>query len=434
MGDRASNEVKRPRPQQIEEEHAELAPLHLTAHPTLPLPLLALSVAQSLLGMCVFVQLCGTQGAAQFPFVRLPPRVRRPFAGAPLHNMSLTHAELLRVLGCGFKGKLVRLLSLGTGHYFEPDRNWRTCHKLMNCKVRRVAAKLMHSVAAAVGNKVGQEAEELCASGQYATAVVALKLAVDLGHLPSRALLAYIIQQGRVGVAEDSAISMMKSIELVEEGARLGCHHCQGMMAFCHMIGYGCVRDEVRSLELARESAEKGSRYGQFYLGYSFEKGRQGLDALDPFSCFRKKGPKIKQDVAEAARLYRLAAAQGHDIAQNNLACMLADGRGVAQDTAESARLYRLAAAQGNQAAQVELGVLFMEGKVFQRDDAEAVRLFRLSAAQNDHGAQYLMGQMVEQGRGAALDMAEAIRWYRLAGAQRNKGANEALRRLNAFP
>jgi TPR repeat protein len=431
MGDRASKGVKRPRPPQGEENHVEPAPLHLTAHPTLPLPLLALSVVQSLLGMSVSVQLCDAQGAAQFPFVRLPPRVCHPFAGAPVHNMSLTHLERLRVVGCGLKGKLVRLLSLGTGCYLEPDRNWRACHKLMNFKVRRVAAKLMHSLAAAVGSKVGKDAEELCASGQYATAVVALKLAVDLGHLPSRALMAYVIQQGRAGVAEDCN-SMIKSIELVEEGARLGCHHCQGVMAFCYRIGYGCVRDEVRSLELARESSGKGSRYGQFYLGYLLEKGRQGLDALDPFSYFREKGPKIKQDVPEAARLYRLAAAQGHDIAQNNLAVMLADGRGVAQDTAESVRLYRLAAAQGNQAAQVELGICFKKGQGVQRDDAEAVRLFRLAAAQKDHGAQYLMGQMVENGRGIAQNTAEAIEWYRLAGAQHNKGANEALRRLNA--
>ena len=65
--------------------------------------------------------------------------------------MSLTHGERLRVVGCGLTGKLVRLLSLGTGCYFEPDR--RACHKLMYCKVGRLAAKLMHSLAAGVGNK-----------------------------------------------------------------------------------------------------------------------------------------------------------------------------------------------------------------------------------------------------------------------------------------
>ena len=115
MSRRANEGVKRPRQQHGKEEKNDVqpAPLHLMAHPTMPLPLL--SVAQSLLGMCVLAQLCDAQGAALFPFVRLPPRVRRPFAGAPVHDMSLTHGERLRVVGCALTGKLVRLLLLGTG-------------------------------------------------------------------------------------------------------------------------------------------------------------------------------------------------------------------------------------------------------------------------------------------------------------------------------
>ncbi len=65
MSRRASKSVKRPRQQQGEEEDAQPAPLHLTAHPTLPLPLL--SVAQSLLGMCVWAQLCDAQGGKALP-------------------------------------------------------------------------------------------------------------------------------------------------------------------------------------------------------------------------------------------------------------------------------------------------------------------------------------------------------------------------------
>ena len=288
MSRRASKGVKRPRQQQGEEEDAQPAPLHLTAHPTLPLPLL--SVAQSLLGMCVSAQLCDAQGAALFPFVRLPPRVRLPLAGAPVHDMSLTHGERLRVVGCALTGKLVRLLSLGTGCHFEPDRNRRACHKLMHFKVRRVAAKLMHSLAAAVGNKVGKEAEELCASGQCAAAMVALKLAVDLGHLPSRALNAWMLIRGREDVAQDC----YTAFELVEEGPRLGCHHRQGVMSWCYFDGFGCVRDVARSLELARESPGKGSRYGQLVLGQLYEFGRAG----------------VALNYAQALVLCRLAAAQ----------------------------------------------------------------------------------------------------------------------------
>ena len=104
----------------------------------------------------------------------------------------------------------------------------------------------MHSFSAAVGNKVGKEAEELCASGRYAAAAVALKLAVDLWHLPSRALMARMLIDGREGVAQDRN----RAFELVEEGARLGCHHCLGVMTECYLCGYGCLRDVARSMEL----------------------------------------------------------------------------------------------------------------------------------------------------------------------------------------
>ena len=59
-------------------------------------------------------------------------------------------------------------------------------------------------------------------------------------------------------------------------------------------------------------------------------------------------GRGVAQDYAEAVRLYRLAADQGHTDAQNNLGLMLYNGEGVTQDYAEAARLYRLAAAHGH--------------------------------------------------------------------------------------
>ena len=46
-----------------------------------------------------------------------------------VHDMSLKHAERLHVVACALTGKLVRLLSLGTGCHFEPERNRHACHK-----------------------------------------------------------------------------------------------------------------------------------------------------------------------------------------------------------------------------------------------------------------------------------------------------------------
>jgi TPR repeat protein len=64
------------------------------------------------------------------------------------------------------------------------------------------------------------------------------------------------------------------------------------------------------------------------------------------------------QDYAEAVRLYRLAAAQGHAAAQVNLGYMFQNGQGVARNRAEAIRWYRLAAAQGHAAAHNNLRLL----------------------------------------------------------------------------
>ena len=65
-------------------------------------------------------------------------------------------------------------------------------------------------------------------------------------------------------------------------------------------------------------------------------------------------GDGVEQDYAEAVRLYRLAAAQGHADAQGNLGHMFQHGR-VAKNRAEAIRWFRLAAAQGYAQAKARL-------------------------------------------------------------------------------
>ena len=166
----------------------------------------------------------------------------------------------------------------------------------------------------------------------------------------------------------------------MEEGARLGCHHCQGVMAMCYWWGDGCEVDEERTLESSRESSGKGSRYGQFALGRFYEDGQGG----------------VAEDYAQALALYRLAAAQNLDEAQYRLGYMYDQGQGVAQDRAEALRWYQLAAAQGHSDA-----------------------LLMVAACH-------------EFGRGVRENEAEAIRWYRRAQAAGDPEAADALRRLRA--
>jgi len=355
--------------ERIEEEDAQSS-MQMASGSAAELPPMLLALVKAHFDTLVWLQLCNPQGVALFSFVRLPPRVPRPFAGAPVYDMSLTHAERLSVVGCGFNGKLVRLLSLGVGRHFEPQSNWGACHLMMQSIARRVAAGL----AAAVRDKVAKEAEEICASGQCAAAVVPLQRAIAFGDLPSRALMAWLLINGREGVAQDRN----RAFELAQEGARVGCHHYQGVMAYCYLNGCGCERDSARSLELARESSANGSRYGQFTLGWLHAEGRGGL----------------AMDGAKAFPLFRLAALQGLDAAEFDVGCCYLYGDSVAQDYAEALRLFHLAAAQGHADALYKVAHFHRYGHSVPLDVAEAVRWYRRAQAAGHPNAAHMASRL----------------------------------------
>ena len=203
----------------------------------------------------------------------------------------------------------------------------------------------------------------MLAAGQHAAAAAQLQRAIALGHLRSRALNAWLLIEGREGIAMD----MKAAVELVEEGARLGCHQCQGVLAYCYftvctsmvngepiLIG----NDDPRVLDLALASSEKGSRYGQYVLG------------------------ELNDDDTQALAFFRLAAEQNLDRAQirlgSNLYC---NGFGPSADHAEALRWFQLAAAQGNPGALFYVGYMHERGEGVQADEAEAIRWYRRAAA-----------------------------------------------------
>jgi len=214
-------------------------------------------------------------------------------------------------------------------------------------------------------------------AGQYAAAVVQLQCAIDLGHLPSLALKAWLHIYGREGVALDHEAAL----KLAEEGARLGCHHCQGVMANCYFEGWGCEKDYARSLELARESSGRGSRYGQHTLGELHHWGRGGL----------------AEDFPQALMFYMDAAVQGLD------------------------------------QAQVEIGEFFFEGDtIVPQDYVESLRWYQLAAAQGHPDALYSVAHFHAHGLGVRKSKAAAIRWYKRAQAAGHEFAADELQSLRA--
>ena len=297
-----------------------------------------------------------------------PTMLLHPFAYAPIYDMLLPYEEWLCLVACGYKRMLIQLLSLGVGRNFDPQMNWRTCQKTIQSIARRVTAGL----AAAMRHKVAKEAKELYELGQCIDAIVPMQRAIDFGDFTSRALMAWLLIDGREGVSMD----VKRAFELAEEGVRLGCHHCKGVMAFCYWGGWGCEEDEVRSLELARESSGKGSRYGQYALGRLYRLGVEGV---------------VAQDRAQAVALYRLAAAQNLDGAQLSLGHMYGEGLCVYKDYDESLRWYQLAAAQGCPTALYNIALCYKSGHGVAVDVAEAIRWYRRAQAAGDFHAAYAL-------------------------------------------
>ena len=363
--------VKRKRQQQLVEEVAPTS-LQVTVHPK---PLMLLALVKSYHGTLVCAQMCKTQGGFKFSHVHLEPRVLHPFTDAPVYDMTLTHAERLCAMGCGFRGKLVQLLSMGASYlrYFEQQENWGACLRMMQSNARRVASKLL----AAERDKAAKQAEELCASGQCAAALTPLQRAIDFGDFASLALKAWLFLWGRQGMEEDKA----GGFEMAERGAQLGCHHCQGVVACCYFQGFGCKKDYALSLKLARESSECGSKYGQTVLADLYDDYPDGLVVCDE-----------DQAIAQAVALYRLAAAQGLDWAQIGMGCMCREGAGVPQNYVEALRWYKLAADQGHPQGFVWIARCYENGEGVTQDLDTAVHWFKRASEAGDlFAAQYLL-------------------------------------------
>jgi hypothetical protein len=160
-----------------------------------------------------------------------------------------------------------------------------------------------------------------------------------------------------------------QAFELAQIGAAMGCAHSKGVLAFfCTEIE---DREDIeKGITLARESAAAGSCFGQYVLGRCYD-------------C----GWGVAQDCDEGMRLRRLAAANGSDRAQYDLAMAYRlgfDDGGAASGDAEAARWFRLAAAQGDYMAQRNLAHLLENGRGVAQDYAEAARWFGLAAAYRD--------------------------------------------------
>jgi hypothetical protein len=295
------------------------------------LPTTLMLVTRSHLKMLVAVNLFRPQDLHPVPynFVTFPLPSSKQYIPQDHDNLLLAHAKRLRLVGCGIRGMLMRLIMLDVS-------------RSMHTGVRRVTAVL----AAEVRNGYVQEAEELCASAQFQAAMLPLGFSILLGDLPSLAHMAWLLVDGKAYEQEVARSTLYydrdRAFEYVQHGAKYDCQHCIGMMACCLINGYGVTIDDSRGQALACNSSARGSKYGQVTLGIIFQFGVFGLGVGAP-------------DFDQALALFRLAAAQGFDEGQLCIARMYRHGHSVPKHKRMAIHWYELAARAGNVAARAVL-------------------------------------------------------------------------------
>jgi TPR repeat protein len=131
-------------------------------------------------------------------------------------------------------------------------------------------------------------------------------------------------------------------------------------------------------------------------------------------------------DFAEAARLWRLSAEQGHARALTRLAGLYFSGEGVLRSQREAARLYRRAADAGCPNAQHRLGGMYYQGgQGVPRCPKRAALLWKRAAGQGHASAQANLGFLHYKGTcpGVRKSYRAAARLWKAAAGQGHTSA-----------
>lgn len=168
------------------------------------------------------------------------------------------------------------------------------------------------------------------------------------------------------------------------------------------------IRDREEQYKLYRKAAEQGYDEAQNAVGRFLEEGWGG----------------VAKNEAEAIEWFRKAAEQGFCVAQYNLAVCLENGEGCREDKAEAVEWYRKAAEQGHPEAQNNLGYCLEHGVGCDENKAEAFKWYKKSAEQNIADAQNMTGRFLEEGWGGIeKSEEEAVEWYRRAANNNHSAA-----------
>jgi len=182
--------------------------------------------------------------------------------------------------------------------------------------------------------------------------------------------------------------------------------------SLCHAQVVETYQGEARagSALSVRQKADAGDSGAQYELGLEAEQ---------------------RQDYRDAFKWFQLAAKQGLNGAQVDLAYLYVTGFGTVKDLEQAVHWYSLAAAQGNPNGEYSLGICYLHGEGIEQNSALARKWISLALSHGD-GSRSVNAMGLTYETGPETDLNEALKWYQKAAEMGYREAQYNVCRLTA--
>lgn len=182
------------------------------------------------------------------------------------------------------------------------------------------------------------------------------------------------------------------------------------------------------TFEQGNEEYEKGNYQAAFQIFMTLAEAGK-VKAQISIACMYESGEGVQKDLAKAVKWYRLAAEQGHPVAQNNLAVALLD-----TDPKEAIQWLFAAAENNFPFAQSMLGDIYcgfynlpLNILDSMNNISEAVKWYQKAGKGGFYSAYHQLAEMFANGQGVEKDEKQALEYYISAAEKGYEPSQEVL-------
>ncbi|KAH0790531.1 cobalamin biosynthesis protein CobT [Histomonas meleagridis] len=266
----------------------------------------------------------------------------------------------------------------------------------------------------------------------------ALLLAMaELGDIPSMYLFAITIFKGN-GFPPNHKLAFKYSSKAAGLG-HMPSHH---LLGYLYHNGYGCDRDQVKSLEHYKTASDGGYPNSHFNVSLHYIEESKYTEAVQYLqrsiecqspqgyyfmSKLYQEGKGVEQDESKYEELLEKSANLGFFKAIHEFAIYCFEK----QKFDKAIQYFFNAARHGDVIAYRYIAKIYQKGISIEKNEAGAIEWYKLGAMQSeDVECFYCLGKCYQKGIGAEQNNEEAIRYYKKAAEKNHEKAKQKLNEL----